>query len=311
MKEEQNKDIIELYQDYIGDDANVYRYDYDKKRYYNTGISVKGNRGPAGPPGRPGTPGVSPHIDPITKHWMIGDVDTGVVAEGQGGSSFSGSYDDLTNKPDLKTVATSGSYNDLSDKPTIPAAQVQADWNQTNTSSADYIKNKPATTVNNILGTTGSTINGNYITVTVNSKLTGMASIDHFLIKFTISSGNDSKKIKIQFTGEDTAYTLYDATGTTEITVSGVGNSLWHVDVVKTNQKCLLQNRVITENDLNNFIQTSETQGLLKNDGTVDTNSYLTSVPNTCVTSSTSGLKLEVVASLPANPDANTVYIVQ
>lgn len=33
--------------------------------------------------------------------------------------SFSGNYNDLTNKPSLATVATSGSYNDLTDKPTI------------------------------------------------------------------------------------------------------------------------------------------------------------------------------------------------
>lgn len=32
----------------------------------------------------------------------------------------SGDYDDLSSKPTLATVATSGSYNDLSDKPTIP-----------------------------------------------------------------------------------------------------------------------------------------------------------------------------------------------
>jgi protein-arginine kinase len=38
---------------------------------------------------------------------------------------------------------------------------------------------------------------------------------------------------------------------------------------------------------------------------------YLTSVPNTCVTSTTTGLKIEVVASLPASPDSNTIYIVQ
>jgi len=43
----------------------------------------------------------------------------------------------------LATVATSGSYNDLTNKPTIPAAQIQSDWNQTNTSAVDYIKNKP------------------------------------------------------------------------------------------------------------------------------------------------------------------------
>lgn len=43
----------------------------------------------------------------------------------------------------LASVATSGNYNDLSDKPTIPAAQVQSDWNQSNSSAVDYIKNKP------------------------------------------------------------------------------------------------------------------------------------------------------------------------
>jgi len=40
----------------------------------------------------------------------------------------------------LSTVATTGSYTDLSNKPTIPAAQIQSDWNQTTTSSLDYIK---------------------------------------------------------------------------------------------------------------------------------------------------------------------------
>ena len=33
--------------------------------------------------------------------------------------TFSGSYNDLTDKPTLATVATSGSYNDLTDKPTF------------------------------------------------------------------------------------------------------------------------------------------------------------------------------------------------
>lgn len=47
------------------------------------------------------------------------------------------------NSADLATVATTGSYNDLTNKPTIPAAQIQSDWNQTDTSAKDYIKNKP------------------------------------------------------------------------------------------------------------------------------------------------------------------------
>ena len=53
---------------------------------------------------------------------------------------FSGSYNDLTNKP----VLFSGNYNDLTNKPTIPAAQIQSDWNQTNTGALDFIKNKPS-----------------------------------------------------------------------------------------------------------------------------------------------------------------------
>ena len=47
------------------------------------------------------------------------------------------------NSADLAEVATSGSYNDLSDKPTIPATQVQSDWNESDTTSKAYIKNKP------------------------------------------------------------------------------------------------------------------------------------------------------------------------
>jgi len=80
---------------------------------------------------------------------------------------------------------------------------------------------------------------------------------------------------------------------------------------------------------LSGYIQTSNTSGLIKNDGTIDTNTYLTSAPVTSVngqtgvvsltipstvgmvTSSTTGLKIEVVASLPASPDSNTIYIVQ
>lgn len=63
----------------------------------------------------------------------------------QVGPATSQSWDDIEGKPTFATVATSGSYNDLTDKPIIPAqfVQVQADWNQTNSSAADYIKNKP------------------------------------------------------------------------------------------------------------------------------------------------------------------------
>jgi len=53
---------------------------------------------------------------------------------------------DLTNytlSSNLATVATTGSYTDLTNTPSIPAAQVQSDWNQSDNTAVDYIKNKP------------------------------------------------------------------------------------------------------------------------------------------------------------------------
>lgn len=93
--------------------------------------------------------------------------------------AFSGSYNDLLNKPtipdvsnyytksetysqnevntllsakadtsSLSTVATTGDYDDLLNKPTIPAAQVQSDWSQSDNTEVDYIKNKPTIPTN-------------------------------------------------------------------------------------------------------------------------------------------------------------------
>lgn len=67
---------LEIYLDYIGDDSYVYRYNYDNKKYYNTGICLKGS---PGNPGRPGKDGKTPHIG-TNGNWFIGDVDTGVKA---------------------------------------------------------------------------------------------------------------------------------------------------------------------------------------------------------------------------------------
>lgn len=47
----------------------------------------------------------------------------------------------ILNKPELARVATSGSYDDLTDKPQIPAAQVNSDWNSN--SGVSRILNKP------------------------------------------------------------------------------------------------------------------------------------------------------------------------
>ena len=81
-----NDQIIEIYQDYIDSEGYVQRYDYDKKQYCNTGTCLKGPKGNNGNPGRPGKDGLTPRINPVNRHWMIGNVDTGVSAGGSGGS---------------------------------------------------------------------------------------------------------------------------------------------------------------------------------------------------------------------------------
>lgn len=73
---------------------------------------------------------------------------------GAGTSNFSGNYNDLTNKPTIPAAQVQANWNEtdttsaayIQNKPTIPAAQVQADWNQSDNAAVDYIKNKPTIT---------------------------------------------------------------------------------------------------------------------------------------------------------------------
>lgn len=64
-------------------------------------------------------------------------------------SDFSGSYNDLTDKPTIPAAQVNSDWDAASgvaqilNKPTIPAAQVQSDWNEADTTSKAYIQNKP------------------------------------------------------------------------------------------------------------------------------------------------------------------------
>lgn len=136
---------------------------------------------------------------------------------------------------DLAEVATSGSYNDLSDKPTIPAAQVQSDWNEGDTTSKAYIKNKPTipTVPSNV-----SAFNNDAGYLTEHQNITGKAD--------KVSNPTEGN-----FAALDSNGNLIDS-----------GHK--HSDYLTEHQS------------LNNYVQKSNTQGLLKNDGTIDTTQYLT-----------------------------------
>lgn len=70
------------------------------------------------------------------------------LSNGLAAVARSGSYNDLTNKPNLATVATSGSYNDLLNKPTLAAVATSGSY--------DDLLNKPDLVFSNIGGTISS-----------------------------------------------------------------------------------------------------------------------------------------------------------
>lgn len=165
----------------------------------DTGIlaeGVNGNDGTNGNDGQNGNDGITPHIDPTTKHWMIGSTDTGIVAEGQNGTNGqdgtngTNGTDGITPHIDQTTGnwfigktntgvsaqgpagndGSNGSNGNDGITPHIDsttgnwfigntdtgvhaqgpagqdgtvAGQLQADWNQTDNTQTDYIKNKP------------------------------------------------------------------------------------------------------------------------------------------------------------------------
>ena len=70
--------------------------------------------------------GISYNFYNVNPNPTLVGTDSDLTSVDIGGTSykiptFSGNYNDLTNKPSLATVATTGSYNDLANKPTIPS----------------------------------------------------------------------------------------------------------------------------------------------------------------------------------------------
>ena len=188
----------------------------------------KGDRGEQGPKGADGTmtfadltaeqreslrgpAGVTPHIDQTTGNWFIGNTDTGVHAQGPAGQDG-----------------------------IITGLQAQADWNQTDNNSVDFIKNKP-TNVSSFTNDAGY--------LTSHQDISGKA--------------NSADLATVATSG---SYT--DLTNTPTIpSLTGYATETWVSQ----------QGYLTSHQSLTDYVQKSQTLGLLKNDGTVDTNTYLTS----------------------------------
>lgn len=193
----------------------------------------------------------------------------------------------------------------IKNKPTIPAAQIQSDWNQSTTAALDYIKNKPTIPT---VPTNVSAFNNDAGYLTSHQDISGKAD------KATSATNGN--------------FAALDSNG--NLTDSGHKHSDYltsHQDlsnyVQKSSTAGLLKNdgtvdtsTYLTQHqDLSNYIQKSSTSGLVKNDGTIDTNTYLTSAPVTSVNGQTGAVSLtlgdaNVIETVKVNgsaltPDAN------
>lgn len=103
-----------------------------------------------------------------------------------------------SNSIEVKKVALTNSYNDLDYKPTIPDAQVQSDWNETDTNSKAYIKNKPTTLSG--YGITDAKIenNGNSVNITLGNKTEtfyNKSQVDDLIGQISPGGGGESLPI--------------------------------------------------------------------------------------------------------------------
>ena len=107
-----------------------------------------GQNGSNGSNGVNGQDGITPHIDSTSKHWMIGSTDTNIVAEGQDGTNGTNGVtphiDSTTGNWFIGNTDTGVHAQGPAGQDGNVAGQVQADWNQSDNSQVDYIKNKPS-----------------------------------------------------------------------------------------------------------------------------------------------------------------------
>lgn len=172
-----------------GDKGDPFTYSDFTQAQLDALKGPKGDTGETGPAGQQGEPGpagqngtngadgqngITPHIDSTTGNWFIGTTDTGVHAQGpQGPAGQDGSS----------------------------ANQLQADWNQTDSTSADYIKNKP----------TIPTVPTNYVTTDTTQTISGTKTFSGGRNSFVFTGSNP---IKMMSPNQDTTgFTFFNSSG--------------------------------------------------------------------------------------------------
>lgn len=132
----------------------------------------------------------------------ISDIVSGLVPDSRTVNGHALSSDVTITAQDLglATVATSGSYTDLTDKPHIPDDQVQADWDESDSSEVSYIKNKPSLDFAK-----------NYFTVTANQadSTVKMMTLQNAIPDIEYSTDGGSTWTQLVFTQSEYPESLY------------------------------------------------------------------------------------------------------
>ena len=209
------------------------------------------------------------NIKTINNESILGDGNIDI----EGGAS---SWDEISDKPTFATVATSGSYNDLSNKPTIPDV----------TGKADKV---------------ASATNGHLAGLNASGNLTDSGIVPSTLV---YQGANQGTVPSVDFDPETdtvhvTAQTLSAAQQLQARTNIGAGTSSFSGSYNDLTNKPTIP-------DTTNFVQKSQTSGLLKNDGTVDTNTYLTSHQD--ISGKADKVVVVDASTLPSSLDPNKVY---
>ena len=247
---------------------------------------------------------------------------------------------------DLATVATSGDYNDLSNKPTIPViptnvsaftndagyinqiktinnqsligegnidiqsggVSVQSDWNQTDSTAADYIKNKPTipTVPTNVSAFTND---AGYLT-----QHQSLANYVQFTDLATVATSGDYDDLTNKptlFSGNYNDLTNKPTIPTVPTNVSAFTNDAGYLTEHQDLSAYALKTDLFSGdyNDLTN--KPTLFSGNYNDLSNKPTNVSSFTNDAKYVASTTSGLKIEVVSAMPANPQNNVLYIVQ
>lgn len=107
-------------------DPNTYTLNLQLPQGMQGEQGIQGLPGTPGGPGLNGNDGLTPSIDPKTKHWMIGNTDTGIVAEGQAGKGA-----------DVSKFVTVEQFNALRQTASDNSTELKALQDSTNKNSED------------------------------------------------------------------------------------------------------------------------------------------------------------------------------